>query len=542
MAPSIPLVAALLRLSNAELDESSLLQIAMPLADLNQDECRCPGYYQEECEAEHAQGCRWSDAGSTNKPWCQCLADPVAVPVAPVTLPPVTAPPVTAPPVTAAPVSDESFCAAQCQAAGHCCNDPSIGSNQQISCAQACMMRASGQRMDAMLSANGGICNRRGNSGCSLEVQGQSYSFCQSCQDLQDHCPHGVQSSDECDFGASLLPPSAVADPEPVYPVTAPPAVSPTHYLTVTSWPHDHWGQWDSEARNSPIEVCRAKDQTEETDGSGYFFTSCCASDGSGMSRDCGTTRNTDFETASAQCESQGGRLCSAEEAISTTDYITASQGCSVDGPSGATGSDLNRLWTSTPCNPEVVPTDPVGEPNVNYNLVHQGHCASGWISGHNTLQADIEACHVHCSENANCGYFAFSENMQEGQGTNCALYTACGGCDDDTNFEHYNAYQLSDRSCQAQCAPAQDSTVDAGYNDAYRGWYDVQGCGECNDYCRWVGNTGSLGDPSVNFHRGQESAGNPSWWSCRLAGTTDVYSARGLFTSFDYPRCAGQR
>lgn len=76
-------------------------------------------------------------------------------------------------------------------------------------------MRADGQRMDAMLSANGGICNRNGNSGCSLEVQGQSYSFCQSCQDLQDHCPHGVQSSDECDFGASLLPPSAVVDPAP---------------------------------------------------------------------------------------------------------------------------------------------------------------------------------------------------------------------------------------------------------------------------------------------------------------------------------------
>merc|ERR1719272_2342552 len=126
-----------------------------------------------------------------------------------------TLPPVTAPPVTE-PVDDESFCAAQCQAAGNCCNDPSVGSNQQISCAQACMMRASGQRMDAMLSANGGICNRAGNSGCSLEVQGQSYSFCSSCQDLQEHCPHGVQSSDECDFGASLLPPSAVVDPEPV--------------------------------------------------------------------------------------------------------------------------------------------------------------------------------------------------------------------------------------------------------------------------------------------------------------------------------------
>merc|ERR1719281_1872313 len=31
---------------------------------------------------------------------------------------------------------------------------------------------------------------------------------------------------------------------------------------------------------------------------------------------------------------------------------MTASQGCSVDGPQRATGSDLNRHWTSTPCSP----------------------------------------------------------------------------------------------------------------------------------------------------------------------------------------------
>jgi len=186
-------------------------------SDQDDSECRCPGYFQAECEAEAAQGCVWTDAGSSNKPWCQCQEPPGGSIDVPVTLPPVP-PPTVAPP---APVDDESFCAAQCQAAGHCCNDPSIGSNQQISCAQACMMRASGQRMDAMIGI-GGICNRQGNSGCSLEVQGQSYSFCQSCQDLQDHCPHGVQSRDECDFGASLLPPSAEVDPLP--PVTAAPA------------------------------------------------------------------------------------------------------------------------------------------------------------------------------------------------------------------------------------------------------------------------------------------------------------------------------
>jgi len=100
------------------------------------------------------------------------------------------------------------------------------------------------------------------------------------------------------------------------------------------------------------------------------------------------------------------------------------------------------------------------------------------------------------------------------------------------------------------QCALAQDSTQDQGYNDAYRGWYDVQGCGECNDYCRWVGNSGSHGDPSGMTASGlgqpnadgQQPDGNPSFWSCRLAGTTDTYSYRGQFSSFEFPRCAGQR
>ena len=87
-----------------------------------------------------------------------------------------------------------------------------------ISCAQACMMRASGQSTEAMLSANGGICDRCGNSGCSLIVLGEGYSFCQSCTVLQPHCPHGVQSNAECDFGASVVPPSLQ-----VLPVTLPP-------------------------------------------------------------------------------------------------------------------------------------------------------------------------------------------------------------------------------------------------------------------------------------------------------------------------------
>jgi hypothetical protein len=31
---------------------------------------------------------------------------------------------------------------------------------------------------------------------------------------------------------------------------------------------------------------------------------------------------------------------------------------------------------------------------------------------------------------------------------------------------------------------------ADLGYGNRERGWYDVQGCGKCYSYCRWVGNS----------------------------------------------------
>jgi len=88
-------------------------------------------------------------------------------------------------------------------------------------------------------------------------------------------------------------------------------------------------------------------------------------------------------------------------------------------------------------------------------------------------------------------------------------------------------------------CKPVSTATADAGYSDSYRGWYDVQGCGKCNDYCRWVGNTGSGGDPSKKLH--VPGGNNPSWWSCRLAGENQNYSPRSHFKSFPYKKCSGK-
>ena len=42
----------------------------------------------------------------------------------------------------------------------------------------------------------------------------------------------------------------------------------------------------------------------------------------------------------------------------------------------------------------------------------------------------------------------------------------------------------------------------DSGYRDKWRGWYDVQKCGKCHDYCRWVGDSGPGGDPSKRTTR----------------------------------------
>ena len=49
-------------------------------------------------------------------------------------------------------------------------------------------------------------------------------------------------------------------------------------------------------------------------------------------------------------------------------------------------------------------------------------------------------------------------------------------------------------------CLPRSPSDEAPGHADAFRGWYDVQGCGFCYDYCRWVGSCGSGGDPTAQL------------------------------------------
>jgi len=187
-------------------------------------------------------------------------------------------------------------------------------------------------------------------SGCEVKLFEHS-RHCRATADADDNCDDQLCMSfheDTTSLGGMTGKASGV---------TLVCHMEPTHYLAVTSWPEWAWGAWDTEAMASSIEKCFALDQTEDGDGSGILFTSCCTLEGLGMGRDCETTRNTNFATAALQCEEQGGRLCTAQEALAIDESsgrrTTATQGCSVDGPRSATGSDLNRLWTSTPCIPE---------------------------------------------------------------------------------------------------------------------------------------------------------------------------------------------
>ena len=82
---------------------------------------------------------------------------------------------------------------------------------------------------------------------------------------------------------------------------------------------------------------------------------------------------------------------------------------------------------------------------------------------------------------------------------------------------------------------------IDPGYNDKYRGWYDVQKCGKCNDYCRWVGNSGPGGNPKYKTTI-KKKGHTKSWWSCWLSDASEgkiLYSSNKKWKKkFNYKKC----
>jgi hypothetical protein len=126
-------------------------------------------------------------------------------------------------------------------------------------------------------------------------------------------------------------------------------------------------------------------------------------------------------------------------------------------------------------------------------------------------------------------------------QSTASGAFWSChlAGADDDyTPEDHFSRWmhpKCQGKGFPAICMDAQPEIVDTGFTDAFQGWYDVQGCGTCNDYCRWVGRSGSGGDPKDRLAKGD------SWWSCQLAGHESTHTNLGRFGSWSLPKCDGK-
>ena len=124
-------------------------------------------------------------------------------------------------------VWDEQRCADECRALGYCCGDHTVGSNQFLSCSQACMIRVRGSSTDECTAA----CDEE--RGCRRDVNGYTYGMCGSCEDLDLdgdgnlECVYGVQSTEACHVGCGL---GVLLPPQPPSPEPSPPP--PPHPLS----------------------------------------------------------------------------------------------------------------------------------------------------------------------------------------------------------------------------------------------------------------------------------------------------------------------
>ena len=73
-------------------------------------------------------------------------------------------------------------------------------------------------------------------------------------------------------------------------------------------------------------------------------------------------------------------------------------------------------------------------------------------------------------------------------------------------------------------------------------GWYDTRGCGACNDYCRWVGNSLSGGDPSLTtVYQTTNYKGvlQTSFWACQVPD--NIYHDYKKEGKFLYKKCSAR-
>jgi len=114
------------------------------------------------------------------------------------------------------------------------------------------------------------------------------------------------------------------------------------------------------------------------------------------------------------------------------------------------------------------------------------------------------EICRTNCEEDDACEVYQFTD----AGACNRGVSTSCSG-----------SLNIVAGGRKVKPAPPNSVIVDFGYPNCGAGWFDVQGQGVANDYCRWVGNCGCRG--------------SCSWWSCALAGTTNPYTLRDEYTEY---------
>lgn len=71
------------------------------------------------------------------------------------------------------------------------------------------------------------------------------------------------------------------------------------------------------------------------------------------------------------------------------------------------------------------------------------------------------------------------------------------------------------------------------GWQDEYRGWYDIRGIGACFDYCTWRGPNRPGGDPRDTMDVGD----GRHYWSCMIGDSG--WTKRGAFKSWTWQKCA---
>jgi hypothetical protein len=107
---------------------------------------------------------------------------------------------------------------------------------------------------------------------------------------------------------------------------------------------------------------------------------------------------------------------------------------------------------------------------------------------------SNLGVCCDECRIRTNCTAVTIN-------GTVCTLRSMTGVTD--------SANVTSGVTTCIQPAPAGDP----GWGSDYSGYYDVQGCGKCKDYCRWVGDSGPGGDP-----RSQLTLPSGGYWACVIS------------------------